>query len=357
MSSDRNQHRDKSAPHFKSPRIPAPHIWGMPLESMTVRGLVLLPLLGAVLLFHLSPFPALALQVRGLKTPQSFVADPDGKGYFISNINGEATDRDNNGFITKLDRDGKILELHFIHGGQHDIVLHAPKGMAVVNTVLYVADLDALRAFDRETGRPVTTIRFQNESASGLVDVTHDGHGVLYVSDSQTNTIYRVDINDGHAVSVLVQDAVLGGPRGLALHPKTGHLIVVSFEKGKIFDVDQEGAITVLVSNSFLTSRFKNLDGVDFDVWGNMYVSDVTAGKLWRISPTQRFHVIAEYLPTPADFGIDRANHLILVPYLNADAAEMNGLESPIKRKKKKRTLADYGFTFKRPKLEEPPNE
>ena len=233
--------------------------------------------------------------------------------------------------------------------------------MAVVKTVLYVADLDAVRAFDKETGRPVATIRFRNNSPSsqdsGLADVTHDGRGVLYVSDTDTDTIYRVDINQGHAVSVLVQDTALAGPRGLALHPKTDHLIVVSFEKGRIFDLDEQGVITVLVSNSFFTSRFSNLDGVGFDVWGNMYVSDLTAGKVWRMTPNQRFDVIAEFLTTPADIGIDRTNHLILVPYLHADTAEMNGLESPIKRKKKKRTLADYGFTFKRPKLEEPPDE
>jgi hypothetical protein len=56
--------------------------------------------------------------------------------------------------------------------------------------------------------------------------------------------------------------------------------------------------------------------------------------------------VIAEYLPAPADLGIDRRNHLILVPYHYGNAAEMNGLERPSgARQKEKRSLADYGFT------------
>ena len=54
--------------------------------------------------------PAAASQVDGLQTPQSFLADPSGEFYFISNINGEADAKDNNGFITRLDKDGKITE-------------------------------------------------------------------------------------------------------------------------------------------------------------------------------------------------------------------------------------------------------
>jgi hypothetical protein len=85
-----------------------------------------------------------------------------------------------------------------------------------------------------------------------------------------------------------------------------------------------------------------------------MYMSDFTTGKVWRMSWDKRFQVIAEYLPSPGDLGIDRSNNLILVPYQLVDAAEMNGLETPSdgKRKKEKRTLADYGFIPPPPKPE-----
>jgi hypothetical protein len=70
------------------------------------------------------------------------------------------------------------------------------------------------------------------------------------------------------------------------------------------------------------------------------------------MSPDKRFQVIAEYLPSPADISIDRANNLILVPYQYADAAEVNGLEAPTgtRPKGQKRTLADYGFVPPPPK-------
>ena len=147
-------------------------------------------------------------------------------------------------------------------------------------------------------------------------------------------------------MSLLLHDDRLAGPSGIAVHPRTGHLIAVSWEKGKIFDITPEGQLSELESNGFFTGRFQNLSGVDFDRWGNMYVSDFSRGKIWRMTRDQRFQVIAEYLLSPADISIDRANNLILVPYHYAHAAEINGLEAPSdgKSRDNRRTLADYGF-------------
>ena len=77
-----------------------------------------------------------------------------------------------------------------------------------------------------------------------------------------------------------------------------------------------------------------------------------TRRKFVRMRWDKRFQVIAEFLPSPGDLSIDRANNLILVPYELAHAAEMNGLETPSdgKSKKEKRTLADYGFIPPPPK-------
>jgi len=81
--------------------------------------------------------PIQAAQITGLESPNSFVGDPSGKEYFISNINGEPGERDNNGFITKLNAEGKVTKLKFIQGGVAEVLLHAPKGMTLVGPVLY----------------------------------------------------------------------------------------------------------------------------------------------------------------------------------------------------------------------------
>ena len=67
---------------------------------------------------------AWALQVSGLESPHSFLADPPSRSYFISNINGETNARDNNGFITKLSDDGRIIAFKFIEGGNIEALYH-----------------------------------------------------------------------------------------------------------------------------------------------------------------------------------------------------------------------------------------
>jgi hypothetical protein len=311
-------------------------------------------LLLSVLLWSLAS-PGDAAQITGLESPNSFVGDQLGSDYFISNINGEPEDRDNNGFITKLDITGKVTSLKFIQGGVANVLLHAPKGLALVGQTLYVADLDQLKGFDKTTGRQLVAVSFPVSSPQknvSLTDVAAGPTGLLYASDQAANSIYRINPAADHRVEILIHDDRLAGPSGIAVHPKTGHLIAVSWDKGKILDITPEGELTELESNGFFTGRFQNLSGVDFDRWGNMYLSDLTKGKIWRMTRDHRFQVIAEYLLAPADISIDRANNLILVPYHYAHAAEMNGLETPSdgKPKVEKRTLADYGFIPPPPK-------
>ena len=283
-----------------------------------------------------------------LKSPQSFIVSPSGEYYFIANANGEPGTRDNNGFISKLDIEGKPIDLHFINGGTRGTLLHSPNGMAIVGKTLYVADLDTLRGFDIHTGKTTLSLSFSQFHVTELTDIIADGAGQLYVLDTEGNTIYRVDTTQDHIVSLYLQNDKLASPRGLAIHPKSGRLIIVSLDDGTVLEVTQDRSINELISNSFFTGRFRNLSGVDFDQYGNMYLSDLTAGKIWRVQPNHKMQVIAEFLISPSTVKIDRKKHMILVPYLYANGAEMNGLEHPVnanpKRKKKKRTLSDYGL-------------
>src|SRR2546430_7772489 len=88
-------------------------------------------ILAAVLFSILSGGATFALQVTGLKDPAAFIVDPATGNYFISSENGQPTERDNNGFITKLGPDGKIINLKFIEGGAGGVTLTAHTGLAV----------------------------------------------------------------------------------------------------------------------------------------------------------------------------------------------------------------------------------
>jgi hypothetical protein len=294
--------------------------------------------------------------IVNLKSPQSFIADPSTDDYYIANANGEPGVRDNNGFISKLGPEGEIKQFYFIQGGMDQTVLHSPYGMTISNKTLYVADLDSVRGFDTISGKPVVTVSLSRYNTTELSGLTATQEGMLYVADTDHNIIFRIDSRENHTVSIFSQDEALAGPRGLAIHPKTGDLIVTTLNKGTVLAISSQGSIREMVSNGFFTSRFYNLSGVDFDQYGSMYISDLTGGKVWRIRPDSKMEVIAEFLISPASLSIDRKKHLILVPYVYAHGAEMNGLERPsnIGRKKKKRTFSDYGMgLFKKDKSDE----
>ncbi|MCA9472284.1 MAG: hypothetical protein MRJ96_03110 [Nitrospirales bacterium] len=283
--------------------------------------------------------------INNLSAPQSIIANP-GLGYLVANANGEPGNRDNKGFISRIDEDGKIVQLHFIQGGHGDTVLHSPTGMVIVGDILYVADIDTVRSFSRKSGAPIASVSLSRHHSSSLTGLTADKSGNLFVSDTNSNAIYRIDPANNFAVTLVVQDEALAGPRGLAVHPRTGRLTGVSWDGGKIFEVSESGVITELLANSFFSRRFNNLDGIAFDRFGSMYISDMTAGKVWRILSNLKKQVIAEFLVSPAGIGVDREKHLILVPYLYANGAEINGLELPSNsgKKRKPRDLSDYGL-------------
>lgn len=307
----------------------------------------LLRTIAVILLLAWWPLPALANPINQLSSPLSFIAHPSGEGYFIANANGELGAPDNNGFISKLDQDGNLVDRHFIQGGRGDTILHSPHGMGIAGDTLYVADINVIRGFHVQSGKPTVTVPLHPFHVEALTDLIADGRGQLYVLDTAGNAVYRIDPQHDFEVSLYLQHEDLASPRGLAVHPRSGRLWIASLDNGNVMEISEDRIITEVISNSFFTGKFRNLSGIDFDRFGSLYLSDLTSGKIWRVQPDHSMQVIAEFLISPASVKIDRRNHMILVPYLYADGAEINGLEHPIntgKQRKRKRTLSDYGL-------------
>ena len=91
-------------------------------------------------------------ETAGLKVPESVRYDADLDVYFISNINGNPSQKDNNGFIARVKADSVGAVTMLAEGGKNGLYLHAPKGMAIQGDTLFVADIDTVRMFHRETG-------------------------------------------------------------------------------------------------------------------------------------------------------------------------------------------------------------
>ncbi len=279
-----------------------------------------LPLFCLSLAFLFSlPLEVEAFQIKGLKTPESFISDPDKGNFFISNINGKPTDKDHNGFITKLDEKGKVIDFRFIDAKQSGITLHAPKGLDIIGNTLYVTDIDFLRGFDKESGKTVCNLDLRALGASFLNDLTHDAEGNLYITDMMSNMILKVDTRNDYETQILVKDEMLQGPNGIALQSETGNLIVVTWNTGSILEVNPQGQIKVLMDSKGL----RKLDGIALDDAGNLYTSSFTDGKIYRISANfKRIRLFKEGLTTPADINLDHTRQLVLIPLFDKNQAQ-----------------------------------
>src|SRR6266480_3691407 len=71
-------------------------------------------------------------ETADMKTPESVRYDPDLDVYFVSNVNGNPSQHDGNGFIAVVRADSTNVVKRLAEGGKNGVALDAPKGMAVV---------------------------------------------------------------------------------------------------------------------------------------------------------------------------------------------------------------------------------
>ncbi|MCL6524046.1 MAG: ATP/GTP-binding protein [Thermoflavifilum sp.] len=232
----------------------------------------------------------------GIRTPESALFDPEKKFIYVSNINGDATAKDGNGFISLLDMNGHIHQLHWTDG------LNAPKGLAFFGNKLYVADIDQLVIIDRNTGKIIDRITVPG--ASFLNDVATDEHGNVYVSDTRQAKVFRYA--NGRMTTFLEGDQMQGA-NGLFVW------------KGKLWILTHHGLFTDDLNTHRLelfSDEVKDGDGIwninDQDLivsqWvGNVYVMD-NKGHATKILDTRDQH------KNTADISYIPSMHLLLVP-------------------------------------------
>jgi sugar lactone lactonase YvrE len=271
----------------------------------------------------------IVIKDAGLQTPECVLWDADQDVYFVSNINGDPTAADQNGFISKIGPDGKIINLKFVDGNKKRGELNAPKGMAIAGDILYVADLDVVRKFDRKSGKPKGKITVKGSVFLNALALSPDGK-VLYVSDSAVkineagfagtgaDAIYEIVIGKRSA-KPLIQDKALHWPNGMVAD-ESG-LWVVTLGRNELIHVNYKGEL------GSLTKLPKGgLDGIVRLADGSFLISSWDGSAIYRGLPGGEFTEVLSGLTSPASIGLDSKRHAVLIPVFMASAVEIHTL-------------------------------
>jgi hypothetical protein len=163
--------------------------------------------------------------VGGFKHPESVVSD--GTFLYVADIGlaMKPAEKDGDGKILKVDKDGKILDAAFIKE-----TLNAPKGLAIDGSTLYVNDIDRLLAFDLKTANKLFEISFSG-TTSFLNDIAVFDKTTLFVSATDKNKIFKVNLTD-KTFSEFTIDKEIVGINGLFYDKAASRLYVNGFGSG-----------------------------------------------------------------------------------------------------------------------------
>jgi hypothetical protein len=269
------------------------------------------------------------------KTPESVIYEPNENVLFVSSIDGAPNGKDKQGFISKVSPlNGSIIELNWVTS------LDAPKGMAVVNntnnSLLYVSDITDLVEVDVNSGKIIN--RYNAPGSGFLNDVASDNQGHVYVSDTVTNTIYRLDTknlgnksnnNNNASLQVWLQTPELNGPNGLYVDDTNNRLIVVSFGAfsnpgGSIRVVDLQNRTMSSLGEEGTAVPIGGLDGVEADSTGRYYyVTDNPAGKLYVVNSNGTgYETLDLQEQRTADLGTILDQNMIIIPMMQQNKLE-----------------------------------
>jgi hypothetical protein len=255
--------------------------------------------------------PVLCLQILGaeatlkerwstaldFKVPESVFFDPEAGCLYVSNINGGPTQKNGEGFLSRVDLTGQVLELNWITG------LDAPKGMGLYGEKLYVTDIDRIVVIDKNRGT-ILTVR-SVPGAKFLNDIAVDPKGTVYISDSTADAIYA--LNGGTVRKILGGGRYLKGPNGLFWE---GDSLLIGVRNRILLWNPEEEELTVLVKTK------GGIDGLQPTGVGDYLVSD-WSGIVRLVSPSQEEQILMDVRDkkaNTADFCYIQEENLLIIP-------------------------------------------
>ena len=233
--------------------------------------------------------------------------------YFISSTNG-----DDVGWVSKLAADGSMINSRWATDLRH------PMGMRVSGKRLWINNTTEIVGLNLDN--PDDRIVHPIDGAISLNDLATDSSGHAYVSDSMNSRVVRVDLATGENSTYI--STLPSSPNGVLI--QGDRLYIASW--GVMSDRPEERAewITKTAGDLYWVSlkdskksrhiivpELGNLDGVEIDQKGNIYVSDWESGKLYKISSGAKMVVdLGQYGQGLADIGLNSLTGELVLPVM-----------------------------------------
>jgi len=252
--------------------------------------------------------------IEGFEAPESVLKNGD--KIFVSNIGGTQPNpmaKDGNGFISELSADGKIVQQKF-----QKTTLNGPKGLAVMNDVVYVADIDRVVGFNINSGEQVFELNIPG--AAFLNDLCNAGNNMLAVSESMQGKIYLINIENKTSAFA----GSIAGANGVTYDEKTKQLFACGMGAqmngaGKLYvkDINSKDTVFTELPNS-PTGVFDGLEMMDDD---HLLVSDWISfnsdnGRLVVYDLKNHASTIYSVEAGPADIYYDRTSDKVYIPQM-----------------------------------------
>lgn len=226
--------------------------------------------------------------------------------YIVSNLNGT-----NPGFVSIVTPEGTVENLKWIDGGASNLA--DPLGLFVVGDRVYLADIDAVRIYDRRTGAPIAAIPVPG--AQRLNDLAVASDGTIYVTDSakadQPGALYRISAA-GKVVEWVARNDALEKPNGIAVMPD-GTVVHGGRGVNLVFR-DRSGRI--LRERSLPTGR---IDGIVALADGGLLVASQDGHAVYHVAPNDGpITQVAKDIEVPAAIGFDPKRNRLIVPQIRA---------------------------------------
>ena len=233
--------------------------------------------------------------------------------YFISSTNGNEM-----GWVSKLAADGSIIDSRWATN------IRNPMGMRVSGKRLWVNNITEIIGINLKD--PSDRIVYSIDDAILLNDLATDSSGYAYLSDSMNSRVVRIDLATGENSTFI--STLPSSPNGLLVHGDK--LYIASW--GIMSEQPEERAewITQTAGDLYWVSlkesenvrhivapELGNLDGVEIDQQGNIYVSDWENGKLYKISSSNKTVIeLGQYKQGLADLGLNTLTGELVLPIM-----------------------------------------